>query len=832
MEQHEDRLSDSEAEAHAHRHRGAITTHAEEDDGTQGRTTHSTGSSSEKHTTVRGGKGGPPLVKRATHVERKTVVTTTKVDVTEQREGTRKTKSKHAHGTEESTPAGLHRIHSLPHTDSIPATEEEEMRETAGAAPAEGPHVHHRRHVRRETEKQTSGEGGEGGEEGNVITASLEDDLMGMADKIIEKLDKRMGKRTKRTVEGVEDEEDEGVERDEEEEEEEEEKRETPDAEKVTGERQTSSPPQYEVEEPRSSEGEEEEAVMPRRRGRPQHRPAPVEQETTDQRVTSQAEGPVITELELTERAHKTPGFLASTKVSVRREWGDGGAVRQKTVVMAVEEEIAPAACERGRRRHRAPEIHPPERLFRAENREESSQLEEPPPFTHTRSSPPRTRQRSRSESLQPLTEEREESESFEEFPEVLEEPSVQAPKGPRVAGPSHGKGPVTRQRAKAPPPERAPKRPRVVSPPLGEGRITRQRSRSLSLQPQSPPPAPPRRRSPPPPATPRITRSRGPVAGMGQPRPAQPPSEEREEEEREEEEREEEESEEHEEEEQREESETEKVVFRVPAVTYTQRKRPHPVPEEDRPLPRVSTRRRAVSPTPTLPKPAPPTPVTPSFRNEQPPPPPPPPQLQRRRRSPVPTPPTSEPERMPSPEAQLGGEPEIEMEVGSEKEGLGGQAEAGGAAAGVGLRKKTAAKTPGRVGGKTVPSKKPVKAAGVSGRLRKAKRHETFSSYVYKVLKQIHPNVGVSNMAMATLNSFCYDMFERFATEAMYLLRYHNRMTLTARDIATVTKLILPGELAKHAVVEGTRAVERYFQNVTAAREASSRGGKRRKGK
>lgn len=42
----------------------------------------------------------------------------------------------------------------------------------------------------------------------------------------------------------------------------------------------------------------------------------------------------------------------------------------------------------------------------------------------------------------------------------------------------------------------------------------------------------------------------------------------------------------------------------------------------------------------------------------------------------------------------------------------------------------------------------------------------------VFLVLKQVHPDTGISNKAMAILNSFVNDIFERIATEAssMYI--------------------------------------------------------------
>ena len=93
----------------------------------------------------------------------------------------------------------------------------------------------------------------------------------------------------------------------------------------------------------------------------------------------------------------------------------------------------------------------------------------------------------------------------------------------------------------------------------------------------------------------------------------------------------------------------------------------------------------------------------------------------------------------------------------------------------------------------------------------RRRRRIETFSSYIYKVLKQVHPDVGISRRAMNIMNSFVNDTFDRLANEALRLSRYANRATLTSREIQTSVRLLLPGELAKHAVSEGTKAIQKY---------------------
>jgi histone H2B len=81
--------------------------------------------------------------------------------------------------------------------------------------------------------------------------------------------------------------------------------------------------------------------------------------------------------------------------------------------------------------------------------------------------------------------------------------------------------------------------------------------------------------------------------------------------------------------------------------------------------------------------------------------------------------------------------------------------------------------------------------AAGEEKKKRRKGRKETYSSYIYKgaaslldvasnqylsnhatlVLRQVHPEIGISHKAMSILNSFVNDIFERIATEASSML-------------------------------------------------------------
>lgn len=111
--------------------------------------------------------------------------------------------------------------------------------------------------------------------------------------------------------------------------------------------------------------------------------------------------------------------------------------------------------------------------------------------------------------------------------------------------------------------------------------------------------------------------------------------------------------------------------------------------------------------------------------------------------------------------------------------------------------------------GSKKAASKAKTSRPGDSKRRRK--RRESYGIYIYKVMKQVHPDTGISSKAMSIMNSFVNDIFERIASESSRLAHYNKRSTITSREIQTAVRLLLPGELAKHAVSEGTKAVTKY---------------------
>ncbi|MBZ3877974.1 Histone H2B type W-T [Sciurus carolinensis] len=86
----------------------------------------------------------------------------------------------------------------------------------------------------------------------------------------------------------------------------------------------------------------------------------------------------------------------------------------------------------------------------------------------------------------------------------------------------------------------------------------------------------------------------------------------------------------------------------------------------------------------------------------------------------------------------------------------------------------------------------------------------DSFATYFPKMLNQVHSGLSLSQATVSILDSFVKDMLDRIASEARRLARQNNRVTITSREIQTAVRLLLPGEIGKHAVSEATRAVRK----------------------
>ncbi|KAH8603246.1 putative Core histone H2A H2B H3 H4 [Trypanosoma vivax] len=103
-------------------------------------------------------------------------------------------------------------------------------------------------------------------------------------------------------------------------------------------------------------------------------------------------------------------------------------------------------------------------------------------------------------------------------------------------------------------------------------------------------------------------------------------------------------------------------------------------------------------------------------------------------------------------------------------------------------------------------PKKSVTKASKGTKRARRNPKR-TWNVYVSRSLRSINSQMSMTSRTMKIVNSVS-DLFERIATEAATIVRVNRKRTLGARELQTAVRLVLPADLAKHAMAEGTKAV------------------------
>jgi len=143
---------------------------------------------------------------------------------------------------------------------------------------------------------------------------------------------------------------------------------------------------------------------------------------------------------------------------------------------------------------------------------------------------------------------------------------------------------------------------------------------------------------------------------------------------------------------------------------------------------------------------------------------------------------------------------------------------------------KSAAAKSPKPAAKKKASSKKPAakkapaapaaaaaasgkKGASKKSKSTKNKRPIDFSIYTLKVLKQVHPAIGITRKGMAVMQDVLSDVAVRLADSVSTFVAHADLGTVSKHQIQGATRSVLPGELSKHAVSEGTKAVAKEAQ-------------------
>ncbi|GBL88258.1 hypothetical protein AVEN_117832-1 [Araneus ventricosus] len=91
--------------------------------------------------------------------------------------------------------------------------------------------------------------------------------------------------------------------------------------------------------------------------------------------------------------------------------------------------------------------------------------------------------------------------------------------------------------------------------------------------------------------------------------------------------------------------------------------------------------------------------------------------------------------------------------------------------------------------------------------------REASFENYIRKLLHNLdgHGGASISEKALEIIDDVLKNFITDLSSEAKQLMMASKKRTLTAWDIQKAVGVVLKGEVAKHAISEGVKAVTMY---------------------
>lgn len=97
------------------------------------------------------------------------------------------------------------------------------------------------------------------------------------------------------------------------------------------------------------------------------------------------------------------------------------------------------------------------------------------------------------------------------------------------------------------------------------------------------------------------------------------------------------------------------------------------------------------------------------------------------------------------------------------------------------------------------------------------------YSRYIIAVLKQVHPDAGISSVAALQLEYFVGILSQIIAIECARLLKSSGIKTLSPNCVVNAVGIVMPGELTKHAISQATQAWITYDKSKGNSDEKTS---------
>ncbi|KMT01765.1 hypothetical protein BVRB_9g210490 [Beta vulgaris subsp. vulgaris] len=86
-----------------------------------------------------------------------------------------------------------------------------------------------------------------------------------------------------------------------------------------------------------------------------------------------------------------------------------------------------------------------------------------------------------------------------------------------------------------------------------------------------------------------------------------------------------------------------------------------------------------------------------------------------------------------------------------------------------------------------------------------------TFRNYIYQVLKVVHEDLEITREAVIMMDDLINGILENLSMEATRLVERDKQPYVTSREIQTAARILFPGDLGRHAVAEGLKAVLKF---------------------
>lgn len=84
----------------------------------------------------------------------------------------------------------------------------------------------------------------------------------------------------------------------------------------------------------------------------------------------------------------------------------------------------------------------------------------------------------------------------------------------------------------------------------------------------------------------------------------------------------------------------------------------------------------------------------------------------------------------------------------------------------------------------------------------------DSFSVYIYRVMKQIHPDTGMTTSGMTQLESMIAYVLHKLIQHINLLLNMSRKRTISLREVVSALLLYFPGELGKHALMQVAKSI------------------------